>query len=219
MNATIEGLQLQNLVIHRGDSLLLRMAQCTIPFGTVALIRGPSGCGKTTLLRVIAGLNRATAGSLRWRGRCWADDSTWTPPWKRNISMVFQDGALWSHLNVQEHLALAGARQSDSGFQREVLERLQLADLRRAKPNELSGGQQQRLGIARAVCAQPELLLLDEPLSAVDASLRQQVWEALMDWRRRLRQTVLIVTHAPEPIQAGLYIEFRDRQLHVRGDT
>lgn len=188
-------------------------------FETVALIRGPSGCGKTTLLRVIAGLNRATTGCLHWRGRCWADASTWIPPWKRNISMVFQDGALWSHLNVGQHLALAGARPGDPEFQREVLERLQLTDLTRARPNELSGGQQQRLGIARAVCAKPELLLLDEPLSAVDQSLRRQVWEALMDWRRRLRQTVLIVTHEPEPIKAGLCIEFRDRQLHVRGMT
>jgi iron(III) transport system ATP-binding protein len=173
------------------DELSLEVAQ-----GEFVTLLGPSGCGKTTTLRLIAGFETPTAGRVLLRDR----DITELPPQQRGMGMVFQNYALFPHLNVFENVAF-GLR-ARSTRRRElrsrvatVLERVDLADYERRKVQELSGGQQQRVALARALAPEPALLLLDEPLSNLDAALRERTREELRALLKRLKITALFVTH------------------------
>jgi iron(III) transport system ATP-binding protein len=166
--------------------------------GQIGVLIGPSGCGKTSLLRAVAGLERVAGGSVRMGGRVLADADTHVEPEARRIGMVFQDYALFPHLNVRDNVAF-GIRhlpraQGEARVQ-EVLERVGLAHAARRAPHQLSGGQQQRVALARALAPQPDLLLLDEPFSSLDADLRERLAQDIRNILHQSETTALFVTH------------------------
>ncbi len=161
----------------------------------VALL-GPSGCGKTSLLRIVAGFLAADSGRLRIGDR----DVTDTPPHKRNTGMVFQSYALFPHMNVEENIAfglrMRGINEMEIGAKvADVLKLVRLEGMDRRYPRELSGGQQQRVAIARALVIRPDVFLLDEPLSNLDAKLRQSVGLEIRALQQSLGLTTVFVTH------------------------
>ena len=167
-----------------------------LPRGALLALLGPSGCGKTTTLRLVAGLERADAGRVVVGGR----DVTGLPPEARNMGVVFQSYALFPHMsaaaNVGFGLEARGLPRAERNARiAEALTMVGLADLADRKPRALSGGQQQRVALARALAIRPELLLLDEPLSALDAQLRDGVREEIRALQRRLGTTAVFVTH------------------------
>jgi len=168
-------------------------ATIDIPDNTpVTILFGPSGAGKTTVLRAIAGLERLTRGYVKFKGHSWTE----LTPQKRSMGYVFQDYALFPRLSVAENIAYGIRNSKDRETQvRRVAEAVQVADLLTRRPSELSGGQQQRVALARAVARKPELLLLDEPLSALDASTRTQVRAELSRLLRSLGIPAIVVTH------------------------
>ena len=163
---------------------------------------GPSGCGKTTLLRIFAGLERPTTGRVAFGDDVMVDvdSGLFVPPEKRNVSMVFQSYAIWPHMSVFDNAAFPlrihkDLRREIQRRVREVLAAVQLDGLEQRRPNELSGGQQQRVALARALVQRPRVLLLDEPLSNLDASLRSEVRRMIRELQERLGLTAVIVTH------------------------
>jgi molybdate transport system ATP-binding protein len=160
---------------------------------TLALV-GPSGAGKTTLLRAIAGLVRPSRGRIRAGGRTWFDSAAGIdlPPEERSVGLVFQEYALFPHLSVAENVRFGAA---GAGRVEDALERLAIADLAHARPRELSGGERQRVALARALARRPDVLLLDEPLAALDASLRGGVRSYLRGLLADLGLPALLVTH------------------------
>ena len=172
---------------------------CEIHDGEFFAILGPSGCGKTTTLRVIAGLEAPDTGTVSFDGR----DVTDVPPEKRNAAMVFQSYALFPHMNVFENVAfgLRARHMPKPEIAERVAESLDLVQLHgldKRPVTELSGGQQQRVALARALAVHPDILLLDEPLSNLDAELRYATREQLADLQRRLGITAIYVTHDQE---------------------
>jgi putative spermidine/putrescine transport system ATP-binding protein len=164
--------------------------------GEFLVLLGPSGCGKTTTLRTIAGFVDATAGRIAIGAR----DVTGEPPYRRNIGLVFQNYALFPHLTVFENVAFGLRRRGveEGGLKQRVVQALELvkmAELSTRLPKELSGGQQQRVAIARAIAIEPDILLLDEPLSNLDAKLRHDVRQELKRLQRELGITTIMVTH------------------------
>lgn len=159
---------------------------------------GPSGCGKTTILRMIAGFEQPSAGELRLEGVSLAG----VPPEKRPVNTVFQSYALFPHLSVAENVAFAlRLRSGEGNIDRKVrhaLDAVNMADFMARFPHELSGGQQQRVAVARAMIAEPRLLLLDEPLSALDRKMRVHLQSELKELQRRLRIAFVYVTHDQE---------------------
>lgn len=184
--------------IHKsyGDVHISKDINLEIKEGEFVVFVGPSGCGKSTVLRMIAGLEDITSGDL-FIGETRMND---VPPAKRNIGMVFQSYALYPHLNVAENMSfglkLAG-KKKDEIEQRvnQVAEILQLAHLLQRKPKELSGGQRQRVAIGRTLVSQPEVFLLDEPLSNLDAALRVQMRVEISKLHKKLGRTMIYVTH------------------------
>ncbi len=174
----------------------------TIHDGEFVSLLGPSGCGKTTTLRMVAGFEKATAGriSIGERLVSCSQTGTFLPPEKRNIGMVFQSYAVWPHMDVFSNVAYPlKVRKFPKAQLRSkvehVLDLVHLAGLEGRFPNQLSGGQQQRVALARALVAEPALLLLDEPLSNLDAKLRESMRFEIKDVQRRLQITVVYVTH------------------------
>jgi multiple sugar transport system ATP-binding protein len=168
----------------------------TIVDGEFFALLGPSGCGKTTLLRTIAGLEQATEGTVSIGDR----NVTSVEPGRRNVAMVFQDYALFPHMTVEENIAYPlRVRKQPKATQREVAERtansLSLGALLERRPGQLSGGQQQRVALARAVAIDADVLLLDEPLSNLDARLRLEARTFLKRLQRELKVTTVFVTH------------------------
>lgn len=165
---------------------------------TYALL-GPSGCGKTTLLRLIAGFERPGAGRIELGGRVLSDGATFVPPEKRKVGMVFQDYALFPHLNVAANVAFGLPRGADrSRRTQELLEVVGLGGLGQRMPYELSGGQQQRVALARSLAAEPDVVLLDEPFSNLDPSLRVRVRAEVRQIIESLGITAVFVTHDQE---------------------
>jgi spermidine/putrescine transport system ATP-binding protein len=164
--------------------------------GDLVTLLGPSGCGKTTTLRLIAGFEFPTAGQIMLDGREIND----LPPHRRDMSMVFQSYAIFPHLNVYENIAYGlnvqhKSREETKRRVAKVMELVELTGYEHRQPNQLSGGQQQRVALARALVNEPEVLLLDEPMSALDARLRAQVQVELRRLQRKLGQTFILVTH------------------------
>jgi sn-glycerol 3-phosphate transport system ATP-binding protein len=167
-----------------------------IAAGSFCVLLGPSGCGKSTTLRIIAGLDSASAGRVLIDGR----DVTDLPPAQRGIAMVFQNYALFPHLNVAQNigfgLSVRGLPADEHQARlKQVAELLGLTALLQRKPSQLSGGQQQRVALGRALVAQAKVCLMDEPLSNLDAQLRQDMRRELRDLQRQLGLTVVYVTH------------------------
>lgn len=192
-------LELKNLTQRFGDQTALDGLNLSIEKGELISLLGPSGCGKTTTIRLIAGFLEPTRGSVWISGR----DVTPLPPEQRNIGMVFQSYALFPHLNVFENVAfgLKAARAPRQQIESRVRKALQLVNLPNYEKRpvfELSGGEQQRVAIARAVVIEPQILLLDEPLSNLDASLRERTRRQLRELITSLGITTLFVTHDQE---------------------
>ena len=173
-----------------------------VPRGSLVTLLGPSGCGKTTSLRCIAGLDEPTSGRIEIGDRVVFDSGSKVllPPNKRRIGMVFQSYAIWPHMTVFDNVAypLRNARVKKADVQSRVmasLEMVGLADLAPRRAPNLSGGQQQRVALARALVAEPEVLLLDEPLSNLDAKLRETMRQEIREIQQRLGITTLYVTH------------------------
>jgi len=166
--------------------------------GTLACLLGPSGCGKTTVLRAIAGFQKLNSGSILLNNRCIADRQTWVPPEHRNLSMVFQDNALFPHLTVEKNIAAGLHKQSAASKNRmisKMLEYVNLSDCRQRYPHELSGGQQQRVALARALAPSPKVLLMDEPFSNLDLELREILGQEVRDLLKKIKTTCILVTH------------------------
>jgi iron(III) transport system ATP-binding protein len=165
--------------------------------GAIVALLGPSGCGKTTLLRIVAGLERPDAGTVRLADRLVAGDGAWVPPEKRRVGMVFQDWALFPHMTVERNVGYGIAkRDADrAGRIAEALELVGLTGLGDRMPGTLSGGQQQRVALARALAPRPSVLLLDEPFSNLDTTLRVQVRGEVHALLTELGVTSVFVTH------------------------
>jgi ABC-type Fe3+/spermidine/putrescine transport system ATPase subunit len=192
-------LELKNITHRFGSRTALDEVSLSIEKGELITLLGPSGCGKTTTIRLIAGFIKPTRGSI-WIG---GKDITNLPPEKRNVGMVFQSYALFPHLNVYENVAfgLKAANASRSQVEDRVPRALELVDLQgydKRAVFELSGGEQQRVAIARALVIKPQILLLDEPLSNLDASLRERTRKQLRDLITSLGITTVFVTHDQE---------------------
>ena len=189
-------LQIRHLSKSYGDTQLLQNINLDIYDGEFLTLLGPSGCGKTTLLRLIGGFELPNAGSLQLEGV----DIAGLPAEKRPINTVFQQYALFPHMNVYDNIAyglkLKGVPKTEIDQRvREALAMVQLDHTINRRPQDLSGGQQQRIAIARAVVNRPKMLLLDEPLSALDAKLREQMQSELKRLQRELGITFVFVTH------------------------
>ena len=194
--ATATGVEVEGVDLAYGDNAVLRDVNLSIAPGEFFALLGPSGSGKSTLLRLIAGFNRADRGRVRLGGV----DVAALPPWKRDVGMVFQNYALWPHLSVADNVAFgleerrwAAERVRDRV--REMLELVGLSGYEKRRPSQLSGGQQQRVAIARTLAIAPRVLLLDEPLSNLDAKLRASTGLELKRLQRRLNITTIFVTH------------------------
>jgi iron(III) transport system ATP-binding protein len=193
------GIRIEDVNLSYGTHHVLKDVNLEIRPGEFFAFLGPSGCGKTTLLRLIAGFNRADTGRVMVSG----EDISALPPWKRDVGMVFQSYALWPHMTVRRNVAfgLEERRLPRSEIAQRVSEALALVGLSHLsdrRPSQLSGGQQQRVAVARTVAVQPKVLLLDEPLSNLDAKLRVQVRRELRDLQQRLGITTIFVTHDQE---------------------
>ncbi len=195
-------LRADGLVKRFGRIAAVKDVSFEVMKGEVLTLLGPSGCGKTTTLRMIAGFERPDRGEVEVEGTCIvsAAKRIFFPPEKRDMGMVFQSYAIWPHMNVFENVAyplrLRGlAENAVREKVEEVLETVGLSGLERRPAMLLSGGQQQRVAVARALVYSPKILLLDEPLSNLDAKLREQMRVELKNLQRRLSITVIFVTH------------------------
>jgi len=180
-----------------GDILALNEFNLDVWEGSLLTLLGPSGCGKTTALRVIAGFESA-AGTVDIRGRRVLGDGVFVPPEQRRVGMVFQDYALFPHMSVARNVGYGLKRGVDQKRIDEVLELVGLTGLGERMPNELSGGQQQRVALARAMAPAPDVVLLDEPFSNLDANLRDRVRRELKLILTEARTTAVLVTHDQE---------------------
>jgi spermidine/putrescine transport system ATP-binding protein len=191
--------QLVDLVKRFGDFTAVAGLNLEMPPGEFFSLLGPSGCGKTTTLRMIAGFERPTEGSILLDG----EDVAHTPPHKRNVNTVFQNYALFPHLSVEKNVAFGlkyqDVSKSDAAERvGQALELVRLTSFEKRRPNQLSGGQQQRVALARALILNPSVLLLDEPLGALDAKLRKALQIELKSIQEEVGITFIYVTHDQE---------------------
>lgn len=176
-----------------------------LPGRGVTALFGPSGSGKTTLLRVIAGLQRATSTTLIFKGECWQDAGVWVPPHRRSLGYVFQEASLFPHLSVLGNLRYGMIRAPAGGATalESAIDLLGIRPLLKRKSKGLSGGERQRIAIARALAVSPRMLLMDEPLAALDIRRKHEILPYLKRLHDELEIPVLYVTHAPDEV-AGL---------------
>lgn len=191
--------ELEDLRLELGGNRILEGVSVSVADGECLALLGPSGCGKTTTLRSIAGFVRPDSGTVRIDGEIINDK----PPHRRNVGLVFQDYALFPHMTVRENvgygLRMRGQGKSDiDASVRQALTMVRLGDLGHRYPGEMSGGQRQRVALARAIVIRPDVLLLDEPLGALDRKLRDEMQIELKRLQRELGITTIIVTHDQE---------------------
>jgi putative spermidine/putrescine transport system ATP-binding protein len=193
---TLEGLQLDGVVKRFGEHVVVNAASLNVGNGEIVALLGPSGCGKTTTLRLIAGFEKPDGGSIAIAGHSVIGQ----PPFRRQIGLVFQDYALFPHMTVAQNVDYGMRQHSVPATEREerrtrLLRLVRLEGLEHRRPSTLSGGQQQRVALARALAISPRLLLLDEPLSNLDAKLREVLRQELREILQSVHMTTLVVTH------------------------
>ena len=194
-------LALESVCLRYGTVLALEDVSLAIETAEILCLLGPSGSGKSTLLRLVAGVERPTAGRIRIDGSEVAGPHAFVEPERRRVGMVFQDYALFPHITIAANVAfgLKGlSRAAARAAAGEMLERVGLARYADSYPHMLSGGERQRVALARALAPRPRVLLMDEPFSSLDASLRDQVRRETLDLLRELGTTTLLVTHDPD---------------------
>ena len=196
MNGNDSIIEFRNIKKNFGDKCVLNNVSLDIKKGEFVTILGPSGCGKTTLLRILAGFGNADSGSVFING----EDITDIPPHKRPVNTVFQRYALFPHLDVYENIAfglkLKKVPEDEIDTRvRKVLKMVSMTDYEDRDVESLSGGQQQRVAIARAIVGQPTVLLLDEPLAALDLKMRKDMQIELKEMHKKLGITLIYVTH------------------------
>lgn len=215
---------------YQRNTSVLEALDLTLNDNEIVCLLGESGCGKTTLLRAVAGLQSALTGKISIRQKVMNDDKTNIPPEHRKIGLIFQDYALFPHLNVFENVAfsLTSVMSKQQKKQRvtEVLALVQLSDMGERYPHQLSGGQQQRIAIARALAYQPDLMLLDEPFSNLDQHVRFQLIHEIRLLLKQRKMSALFVTHSREEgfafadrialMQAGKIIQIDNAQTLYR---
>lgn len=209
-------LRLTGVTKRYRDGIAVDDVSVDITAGESVVVLGPSGCGKTTLLRLIAGLARPDSGEIWIAGRLVSAAAAFVPSYERQLGFVFQDLALWPHLTVRKNLDFvmkaAKVPKTERGARAgKILGLVQIDKLSTRHPHELSGGEQQRVALARALVGEPRLLLLDEPLSSLDADLRGLLRGELRQLQRALRLTTIYVTHDREDaaVLADRVVEMR----------
>ena len=191
---------INNVTKAFGDVVVLKEFNEVFQDKEFITLLGPSGCGKTTMLRMIAGFEKPTSGEISIDGRVVSSDKTFVPPEKRDIGMVFQSYAVWPHMTVFDNVAypLKIKKMDKAAIKQKVdwiLEAVHLSQYANRIPSQLSGGQQQRVALGRALMAEPKLLLLDEPLSNLDAKLRESMRFEIKEIQKNFGITVVYVTH------------------------
>ena len=192
--------ELESLTKYFGNAVALDSLSLTIAHGSLVCLLGPSGCGKTTTLRLVAGFLDPDQGTIRVGGRTVSEPGRTVPPERRGMSMIFQSYALWPHMTIAENVAYGLKLRRLDRAERErrvaaILDVTRLGDLASRYPHELSGGQQQRAALARALVVEPETLLLDEPLSNLDANLREEMRFEIRRLHDAYKYTTIYVTH------------------------
>lgn len=196
---TLPDLEISNLAKSFDGLAVLADVSLTVTGGTTTALLGPSGCGKTTLLRIVAGLETPERGEVAVGGQCLVGAGVFIAPERRKVGMVFQDGALFPHMSVAENVAYGLSKaQVAAGGVNDALAMVELTGFGDRRPAGLSGGEAQRVALARALAPQPDLLLLDEPFSSLDADLRVRVRADLVRLLTDLRITTIFVTHDQE---------------------
>lgn len=197
MNSNPPILNCQQVTKYFGETCAVHDLSLHVMAGEFLALLGPSGCGKTTSLRLIAGLDAPTSGTVSLYGQSVASDTVWQPAHQRRVGLVFQDYALFPHMDVAHNVGygLHGRGATKQARITEMLDLVGLVGLELRYPHELSGGQQQRVALARALAPQPQLLLLDEPFSNLDANLRWQVREEVRRIVKELGIATVLVTH------------------------
>ena len=201
MNENI--IEIKNINVSYGSNHVLKDINLNIKNKDFYTFLGPSGCGKTTLLRLIAGFEKSQSGELFIGGKEISNSN----PWERDVGMVFQNYALWPHMTVYKNISfgLEEKKIKNSEIRKrvaDVLDLVDLKDLSKRYPYQLSGGQQQRVALARTLVVKPKVLLLDEPLSNLDAKLRVQMRKELLDLHNKIDITTIFVTHDQEEANA-----------------
>lgn len=217
-------LELDGLTKNYSALTVVKGVNLSVAKGKLVCLLGPSGCGKTTTLRLIAGFVPATGGEVRVGGKVISSAHTTVPPEGRNMSMIFQSYALWPHMTVFDNVAYGLKlrrlpKAEIVGAVRKILSATQLLPLESRYPGELSGGQQQRVSLARALVIQPEILLLDEPLSNLDANLREEMRFEIRRLHDEFRYTTVYVTHdqAEAMTTADIIVVMNDGRIEQAG--
>lgn len=191
-------LEVREVSVHYGDFVAVREVSLALEAGDIGCLLGPSGCGKTSLLRAIAGFEPVTAGSINLHGVEISSPLHSVPPEKRRVGMVFQDFALFPHLNVADNVSFGLSGLGKTEKAQRVTELLTLVNLQASAaqfPHQLSGGQQQRVALARAMAPKPDILLLDEPFSSLDSELRETLASEVRALLKATGVTAIVVTH------------------------
>lgn len=198
---TAGALDFKNISYAYDGADVVRDVSMSVGAGEIVCLLGPSGCGKTTCLRIAAGLERVTRGQVFVAGRPVAADGVFVPPEERHVGLVLQDFALFPHMTVADNVAFGiqqGTKQDRYRQAVELLEQVDLRDYADVFPHQLSGGQQQRVALARALAPKPLVMLMDEPFSGLDVTLRADVREKTISVLKRQGIPTLIVTHDPD---------------------
>ncbi|HEY4665634.1 MAG TPA: ABC transporter ATP-binding protein [Comamonas sp.] len=191
-------LEVKNVSLGYGSNIVVQNVNMRLAQGEIGCLLGPSGCGKTTLLRAIAGFEPVRVGQIDLQGQAVATPAHSVAPQLRDIGMVFQDHALFPHLNVADNVGFGLHRMNKAvraGRVQEMLELVGLEGMGQRWPHELSGGQQQRVALARALAPKPSLLLMDEPFSSLDTSMRESIAREVRAILKQAQATALMVTH------------------------